>query len=424
MASLDRIGNRAVYPELDDRHDASEAVEKGLAALKIKGGAAKKEPKKNEGKEELKAVGALASPAAPPMPAQVAAVVVDAPATAVPTTHKAVGVAKSLLVVKNAHGDDIHGMLQVGAKTFVTGGKDGALRMWNIAGELVREVWQPAKIDYHEWITALAPFGASRWISGTRNGYLDLWGNAGEHIKSLEAKIAASSGAKCKDRNAGRINCLAQCLNADTTSHYYVGRPTLFSTQHTDISAPLNTCITSTNDWVYCITPLTNAKLMVVTGARLDIWTKVTGQHLWKQNALITEARSKAVKAHQRPFISNVTPLDGKPGVYGLAVFGGAVTLMDLNTEKIARTYKEHTQRVWQVENIRPEIFASCSDDHTIKIWDARLAKSAVTLSGSIGRVSTLLRICDTVLISGSCTDDLRATSERAQLTVWDIRSL
>ncbi len=421
MASISGSGIRIGYVEELDR------VTGGLLDLRIQGGSTAKlaptegkeevkEKPKDEGKEEKKfPLVTLKAPAkvAPGMP-----VVLE------PSAFRTVGVAKKLLIVKNAHQDDIHAMLQVGADTFVTGSKDGALKMWNTAGKLAREVWNPEKIDYREWITALAPFGATRWISGTRNGYVDLWKNNGEHIKSLNATVEVPHGAKCKPRNLERINCLGETCATDSTSLYYVGRATQFSTHHADKDKAVNTCVTSSNDWVYCITPLTDRKIMVVTGATLDIVTHNPKTNRWTKSALIVEKRSKLIAAHQRPFISGVTALDGKPGVYGIAVFGGSVHMLDLNVQKVVTTYKEHTQRVWQVENIRPQIFASCSDDHTIKIWDARLSESALTIAGNIGRVSTLLRMSDVFLVSGACPDDLRTTSARAQLDIWDIRAL
>lgn len=60
-----------------------------------------------------------------------------------------------------------------------------------------------------------------------------------------------------------------------------------------------------------------------------------------------------------------------------------------------------------------PNIIASSSDDRTIKIWDVRLAKSAKTIGGHIGRVSTLLAMPENVLISGSCPDDLKDLMKR-----------
>ncbi len=343
------------------------------------------------------------------------------------TVSKTVGTANRMLIIKNVHQDDIHGMIPVGANTFVTGSKDGALKLWNTAGKLVCEVWSPKTINYTGWITALAPFGSNHWMSGTRDGYIDLWQNNGEHSKNLSGYVAPTPGIKCKARNVERINCLAQDV---TVGQYYVGVPTRFSMYQIDQPESIDQCKTSQNDWVYCIRPLADRKVMVVTGPNLDIFTHNPKSHNWVKEGLVGEeliAGKRATRSAQkqpRPFISDVVFLDGKTNLCALAVFGGAVIVFDIPTKTPMRIYKEHEKRVWQVVNIRPDIFASSSDDRTIKIWDARLAQSVRTIGDHIGRVSTLLRMSDTLLISGSCPDDLKSARERARLEFWDIRML
>lgn len=352
------------------------------------------------------------------------------PTTLATTGTPTVGTPGQRLVVRNVHQDDIHGMIRVGPTTFVTGSKDGALKLWNDEGELVKSVWEPHNINYREWITALTAIGVDRWMSGTRNGYIDLWDNTGKRLATFEPdSVAASSTStshKCKERNFNRINCMAQGISSGNDI-YYVGRPTQFTVHRLAGTSPIDGCSTSPNDWVYCITPLTDRKVMVVTGAHLDILEKKSS--LWEKTALIKEEKTRG---EERPFISSVNALQDLPGYYSLAVFGGSVVVIDINAQRVLRTYREHShspkesrsRRVWATENIRPNIFASCSDDYTIKLWDVRLARSCVTLSNNIGRVSTILKISDTTLVSGSCPDNLKTSKEKAQLTFWDIRQV
>jgi WD40 repeat protein len=169
---------------------------------------------------------------------------------------------------------------------------------------------------------------------------------------------------------------------------------------------------------------LAQRKLLVVTGPNLDIYTEQAKTRRWIAEELIAEPRRKPGETHPRPYISDVTFLDGKIHTCGLSVFGGPVVVFDIEAKTPVRTYLEHEKRVWQIANIRPEVFASCSDDHTIKIWDARVAQSVSTLTDHIGRVSCLLRLNDTQLVSGSCPDDLNKATERARLEFWDMRTL
>jgi WD40 repeat protein len=337
---------------------------------------------------------------------------------------KTVGTAKRILVVKNAHRDDIHGMISVGVDNFVTGSKDGSLKLWSTAGKLVRDVWNPKVINYTGWITALAPFGPDLWMSGTRDGYIDLWQNSGTHSKNLSGATPSTPGIKCKLRNVERINCLVQDIAAERTGQYYVGVPTGFSLHHVNQANQLDQCRTSQNDWVYCIRPLAERKVMVVTGPNLDMYTYDPKTDVWLAEELLAETYTRPAKNQVRPFISDVTFLAGKSNLCALSVFGGAVVVLDISTKTPLRMYKEHEKRVWQVVNIRPNIFASSSDDRTIKIWDLRLNRSALTAKDHIGRVSSLLCLSDNLMVSGSCPDDLKSSQERARLEFWDIRML
>lgn len=249
------------------------------------------------------------------------------------TMSKTVGTAKRLLVVKNAHRDDIHGMISVSTDTFVTGSKDGSLKLWNTAGKLVHDVWSPKVINYTGWITALAPFGPNFWMSGTRDGYIDLWHNNGQHVRNLSGSTPPTPGIKCKLRNMERINCLVQDIASERTGQYYVGIPTGFSLHHVDQANLLDQCRTSENDWVYCIRPLADRKVMVVTGPNLDMYTYDPKSCVWAAEELLAETRTGSAKKQVRPFISDVTFLAGKSNICALSVFGGAVIVLDVATK-------------------------------------------------------------------------------------------
>lgn len=340
-------------------------------------------------------------------------------------------VAKKVSTIKNAHADDVHAVIRVSQSHFVTGGKDGCLKMWNSGNRSCKDVFTPAKTSYESWITALAVIGSNQWISGTRDAYVDLWDNSGKHLASFSETVCPvlSSSHKSKDRNLRRANCLKGGLTPDV---FYVGWPTQL-TIHKIITEEstkelyaqtIGFCSTDSNDWVFSVTPLTEKRLLVVTGAKLEIWETQDKLNAWKKTAaLIKEVKKAGMKRHQRPFISDVVPFQGQKNWYGLAVFGGAVKVIDVEAQKEVASYKEHKDRVWTINDIvGANLFGSCSDDHTIKLWDVRVSKSLSTLTGNIGRVSTLLTLSDLSFLSGSCPDNLNNTKERAQITFWDLR--
>ena len=339
--------------------------------------------------------------------------------------------AKKVMVIKNAHRDDIHGMIRLGNHQFVTGSKDGCLKIWDDKGNLVKHVWDPVKIDYRKWITALANVDENRWMSGSRDGKVILWSHTGQREKVLDAPPGALHFSNTsKERNLNRVNSLTARLTKKGDLFYYVGRPchfTVHSAQQSEksyIEMNFGYCKTNNNDWVYCIHTLSASKALVVTGDKLDVWVRREKSRLWDcSDHLIAPQWEKNA---QRPFISALVPLSHNPSTcFGLAIFDGSIACIDIESKKQFFKANEHKGRVWTVENISENVVASCGDDHTIKLWDIRAEqKSQKTLKENIGRVSTLLKLSESLIVSGSCPDDLKKSQARAELTFWDIRSL
>ncbi|MBS0648793.1 MAG: hypothetical protein JSS10_06185 [Verrucomicrobia bacterium] len=331
-----------------------------------------------------------------------------------------------LKVVKGVHEDDIHCIARLTDGTFVTGSKDGALKKWNLNGELVRVIDDPALIDYTKWVTALARFNDTHWICGKRDGTAILWNNEGTAFTQLNTQHAPfpKGGAPlCKQRNVHRINCLASFEQWTKKPLFFAGWATQFTLHDAHSQKRLRYTYTSNNDWVYAIQPLAHDSLLVVTGCRLDLWNLRPGTFDWEwKDELIVEDKS----LKQRPYISAITPLQENAGKYGVAVFDGSVRIYDLTVKKEIFKGQEHINRVWTVENIAPHCFASCGDDGFVKLWDLRLTpKSTVSLKGNIyekSRVSVLLRINDNQLMGASCPDNVKYSQTKAQFTYWDIR--
>lgn len=331
-----------------------------------------------------------------------------------------------LKIVKNVHQDDIHCVASLADKTFVTGSKDGSIKKWNRDGTLVRLIVDPKKIDYTKWVTAIAPFDGENWLSGTREGKAYLWNNAGTasiDMLTKHAPLPSKKNPKCKARNAHRINCLAGFTAQSKKAFFFAGWATQFSLHDATTCKRLRCTYTSENDWVYAIQPLTPEALLVVTGCRLEVWGLKKGTYDWEmQNSLIAENR----KLPQRPYISAITPLLNSAEKFGLAVFDGSVRVCDLEKKSIVFWGQEHIERVWTIENIARDCFASCGDDGFVKLWDVRSPpKSLWSLKGNEhakARVSILLNNGEHQLIGGSCPDDVKRSHDKAQFTFWDIR--
>lgn len=324
--------------------------------------------------------------------------------------------------VSNAHKDDIHGIIQLSDGTFVTGSKDGSLKKWDFAQKIVRSIFDPVAIDYRNWITALAVLNDQSWLSGNRQGRVYKWQNDGAFSGAMNTWPQLGASHKCKDRNSHRVNCLVATVYETNKPLFFVGWPTQFTLHNHETTRRLNYTKTSDNDWVYAIHPITEVEILVVTGCRFELWIQNQQTNIWRIHTRLIE--EDTIK-QPRPYISSITPLEGKKGYFGLAVFDGTAKVMDIERRKIIFNGAEHKNRVWTIENLTPNVFGSCGDDGTIKLWDLRKSGSIATAVDNpqiSARVSVLHRYKENQLISGSCPDNVRETKEKALLSLWDLR--
>lgn len=333
---------------------------------------------------------------------------------------------RKLKVVKDVHWDDIHCILKLADRTFITGSKDGSLKKWDFNGKAVKDVYNPGKIEYESWITALAPLGQKQWLSGTRDGYIHLWDLNGTELKQICSPPKETRGVKCKQRNWTRVNCLSDLSAFGNRLRFLAGWPAQFTLHSSPEFRSSGYCQTSKNDWVYSIIPLKETRFLTVTGACLDIWEHSQGDFKkWKREKLIQE-NPAAEGPRQRSFISAVTPL-GKD-IFGLSVFDGSVVVYDLHAKKSVMRGLEHKGRVWMIEPITPSCFASCADDGLIKLWDLRSSEKSIFSiednQKAAARVSVLLSLEEFKLISGSCPNDVYNSRDKAQLSFWDFRKV
>jgi WD40 repeat protein len=334
-----------------------------------------------------------------------------------------------LLLIPNVHKDDIHCLLKLPNRTFISGSKDGCLKQWDFKGKLKHRVYEASRIDYKNWITALSSLGPKHWLSGTRNNCLDVWDLEGQHVAELQA-VPPPSAHKCKERNLQRILCLTDLSSVGEDLDFSIGWPTQFTTHRLSENRAqrIETVVTDANDWVYAIHPIDPTSRLVITGTRLDLYTKK--QEGWTSSLLIEETKhfARLKEAKHRSFISSITPFAFNSHLFGLSIFNGSIQVFDLHKQAVVMEAREHENRVWTIENTAPHCFASCADDGRIKLWDMRApAQSVITWLDNEkykGRVSVLLSTDENILVSGSCPDDVHSLDQKAQLSFWDLRTL
>lgn len=339
------------------------------------------------------------------------------PRGSLPVAHSTLS-AKAKMAIPNTHWGDIHGLILLSDGTLISGSKDNSLCKWNQNGELLRVIKdiEPNDIDSKDWITALSVLNDEYWLSGERNGRVSLWNTAGDFIKNIHPKLPKADHIS-HEFNKHRVMCLVPGVNKQKLN-FFIGFPTLFDEYNSIEGRTVSSTKAHNNDWVYCIHPLQEDRILTVTGGAIDVWTK--SNSIWNRQKTVLPENKK--RGSQRAFISALKPLKSSPHHYGLGVLDGCVKVADLEQGKIVREWKEHTKRVWAVENITREVFASCGEDKTIKLWDVRTEKSVSNLTGHVGEVTCLLSLSDDVFAAGTCPENILPHNEGAQILFYDLR--
>jgi WD40 repeat protein len=355
-------------------------------------------------------------------------------ATPQPTSSPVSRRGDPLAVIRNVHQDDVHGLLPLNNATFISGSKDGCLKQWDYTGRLVKDVFVAKDIDYRSWITALGVFGGKYWMSGTRDKYIDLWDVKGGYVRALDLFPYEIRSSTSKQRNMERVLCLVKLTTEDDNPIFFTGWPTQFTVHNLQENSRLSYAITHPNDWVYCINPLTERSILVVTGSKWEVWNAANRSLTrWQKGAtLIAENPEQRAPGQQRPFISSVTPLASNPSHFGLSLFNGgkpeeaSIQIYDIRAQATIMRRPGHEGRTWKIESLSPNHFASCGDEGTVKIWDMRQEEAVVTFTDNLrqrARVSSVLKLDDYTIVSASCPDNLRRSADKAQFCFRDIRS-
>lgn len=327
-------------------------------------------------------------------------------------------------MVTNVHQDDIHTITRLGDETLITGSKDGSLKKWSPDLDLVRVIYDPQRINYESWITATTKINDNYWLSGTRDGFIHFWNNSGTHCEELRIPVDSSHVAKSKQRNLNRIHCLHSFETQTERPLFLVGRTSQVSINTYVNPSCIHTIQTSENDWVYALQPIDDSTLLIATGCALDLVQKVDGEGWARTKSVIREPQGKQKKiGNERPYISAITPMEAELN-YGISLFDGSVRIVDLVSNKTIYKKTEHEHRVWTIETLSANVFASCGDEGFIKLWDSRLNTGSVaTIKDNEkfkARVSVLKITKEYQLLSGSCPDNLEET---ARLSQWDLRA-
>lgn len=329
--------------------------------------------------------------------------------------------------IENAHWGRVHGMKLLADGSFITGSEDGSLRKWGVDGKLqkiVRDV-EPMGFDEQDWVTALGVVNDEYWLSGARNGQVSLWTTAGKFVKQLVNVTHPGNGHISKRFNARRVNCFA--TGNKNKGSFFVGFPTIFEEVSLIENRTLSVTKASNNDWVYCIHPLDNKRLLAVTAGYLNLWNRAREEDEWQRGvAYIREPKVPKTDHGEknRHHISCLISLESSPNHFAAGIFDGSVKVVDIAQNRLVSHFQESNTKVWSIENISTDVFASAGDDGILRYWDVRQSKSVHSTPPPVaGSLSTLLRLTPHTLVAGfTPTKEVNEHIKASKLLFFDIR--
>ena len=336
--------------------------------------------------------------------------------------------------VTNVHNDDIHGIVVLNEKYFVSGSKDTTVKLFSTSPVVMKKQLSIApEASYGQWVTALDAFPDSSILIGHRNGYLlcksAFNGKTYEAMRFPPRDVHVKKEHQFyKPRNENRIMGIKTLINDVSGKSYtaLIGTPEAFYHYDFESHSILGNYRFAKPEWVYGFAQVSANKVVTIHGANLSLFHyKIDAQNLsqWQCiSPLVQEPAHK--KDSQRPFISSVFSME--PGFdakrLALSLFGGETKVIDIETSSELHANCEHQLRVWQTVPFSPNEYISCSDDATIKVWDIRRAKSVFTYENHPGRVSSVAVLEGMSFVAGTCADESFKDIHKGQFYFYDIR--
>ena len=109
------------------------------------------------------------------------------------------------------------------------------------------------------------------------------------------------------------------------------------------------------------------------------------------------------------PPVQCMIPVDSLRVLLGIQ---NQIKLLDISSIAPTSLFEEHKESINCLLSIHHNIFASASEDKTIKIWDMNIPQSKCTLIGHTSSITTMTKINNETIASGGNDN---------KIIIWDI---
>lgn len=296
------------------------------------------------------------------------------------------------------HGAPVNAMLLLQDGTLVSGGANGTLKFWNHQGELVQEIQQ------HQGAVNALVVISGKLYSGSSDGTIKIYNLSDKSTAAVRPGAEITSVLRLSDTefvcgSSSQFIYVWKLIGLPVKQFFFEPKGFLDADRYHNILA---LAFLPEHNWI------------VSAGHRGQIkaWDLNDATPVVRQ-----EIRSMSyTTSYMIPVYTDVYALLTLPHDQILSAWeDSAIRIFDPASEKCLKTFNGHTGAVRSLVLISPTIFASGSDDKTVKLWDMtkkgdpkKKDQSLKTFTGHTAAVTALVKIDEHNLLSASLDGTIR----------------
>lgn len=293
------------------------------------------------------------------------------------------------VAVLNGHEAEVTALARIGSHRLASGSRDGTVRIWHPASGIATSILK----GHTAPVTALARVGEKHLVSASEDGALFVWQTESNlhgpqrHVRAVTSLANLDSHRIASSSQDGSIRVWSLTN----------GR-TLFTLRETSSSAHL--------DPIEAVARLDGHRIVSSSSSgELRIWNTKSGQ------PYLSRKTNEHVTAIER--------IDERRIAFSWST---NVAAWDIKTNSAKTLHSFHTGQLTAIVRLAARLFASASQDRSIRIWSVDPCALALTLRGHRGVVNAIARVDEECIVSASSDKTLRLWSMRSGRTLAILR--